>query len=133
MPNLEKVLKGLEACAYDGCISCPYSDICSDSTDFIQLARDALELLTAQQPRVLTLEEVKVSNGKDLILEYGQWGCEDNIVTAVTIEGCGSKGVSFALSVVCDYATYNRKHSFGWRCWNVRPTDEQRKAVKWDE
>lgn len=24
--------------------------------------------------------------------------------------------------------TYNR----GWRCWTARPTDEQRKAVKWD-
>ena len=25
--------------------------------------------------------------------------------------------------------TYNKK----WRCWTSRPTDEQRKAVRWDE
>ncbi len=94
---------------------------------------DALELLKAQQPRMLTVEEVKVSEGKDLILEYRPWGCEDGIVTAATIEGCGRKGVLFAMSVMCDYLTYNRKYPMGWRCWSARPTDEQRKAVVWDD
>ena len=115
-----------------------YIKLLESSRDWWQkIAKRAIAKLTtlsrAKEPRVMTLDEVKASNGKDLILEYGQWGCEDNIVTAVTIEGCGSKGVSFALSVVCDYVTYNRKHSFGWRCWTSRPTDEQRKAVKWDD
>lgn len=134
MADREKTIKGLEAHATaSGCMkNCPYWRIealnCSQ-----ELAADALALLEAQQPRVLTLEEVKASKGKDLILEYSPWKYGGRIVAAVTIEGCGSRGVSFALSVACDYTAYNRKHSFGWRCWSARPTDEQRKAVEWDD
>ena len=133
MADFEKVIKGLQTCVDGECKECPYGGTCSDAEDFVALARDALEILKAQQPRVLTLEEVKESEGKDLILEYRPWGCEDSIATAATIERCGTKGVSFVMSVACEYVSYNRKHSLGWRCWNVRPTDAERKAEKWDD
>lgn len=102
-----------------------------------KIAQKAIAKLTtlskAQEPRVMTLDEVMASTGKDLILEYRPWRYEDSVVTAATLEGCGGKGVSFVMSVACDYAVYNRKHCWGWRCWTSRPTNEQRKAVKWND
>ena len=135
MADRAKVIKGLECCMADKICSskCPYKGQCDDGGYYYSRAiEEAIELLKAQEPRVLTLDEVKASTGKDLILEYSPWECVDSIVTAATIEGCGSKGMSFVASVACDYTAYNRKHSLGWRCWSARPTDEQRKAVKWD-
>lgn len=30
-------------------------------------------------------------------------------------------------------ALYEETYGISWRCWTARPTDEQRKTVKWDE
>lgn len=143
MTYMEKVIKALEFCLKPltdeekqnyNCThdECPYFREYPGGMCLSAVCSDALALLKSQQPRVLTLEEVKASKGKDLMLEYKPWGCEDSIVTAVTIEGCGTKGVSFVMSVACDYAAYNHKHSLGWRCWNVRPTDAERMKVAWE-
>ena len=65
MSDREKVIKGLERCKLynkDNCDECPYDyngrgNGKSECT--AELASDALALLQEQQPRVLTLEEVK--------------------------------------------------------------------------
>ena len=63
MPDREKVIKGLECCtAFDGkgfplCEECPYEDE-GTCPELDVLHKDALELLKAQEPRVMTLEEV---------------------------------------------------------------------------
>lgn len=49
MADLEKVLNGLETCVNGECAKCPYGGTCSDAEDFVALARDALELLKAQE------------------------------------------------------------------------------------
>lgn len=49
MPDVEKVIKGLEACVDGECAKCDYGGTCSDAEDFVALARDALELLKAQE------------------------------------------------------------------------------------
>ena len=103
-------------------------------------------LLTAQQPRVLTLEEMKsLSTANDEALSdmdmtfvwleeadghlnitrptYGfnpEWGNEyDSFYVYYIGTDIGSRWQS------CDYGKT-------WRCWTARPTDEQRKAAKWD-
>lgn len=66
MADREKAIKGLECClktlnGNDGCpIECPYCEECLESirTIFIPMMRDALALLKAQEPRVMTLDEV---------------------------------------------------------------------------
>lgn len=50
MADLEKAIKGLEACVEGECEKCDYRETCSDAEDFVALARDALELLKAKQP-----------------------------------------------------------------------------------
>ena len=63
MTDREKVIKGLECCVrtIDDCEcadNCPYETQCWEGTMYLDLMRDALALLKAQEPRVMTLEEV---------------------------------------------------------------------------
>ena len=129
-----KVVKGLEICSrvQDNEIcpdDCPYrKDICYGTAG---LMADALALLKEQEPRVLTLEEVKAAKGTDLFLEISGYPDPDTkpYITAATLDGVGKAGVSFYCNVF-EFDTYN-KSSYGWRCWNVRPTEEQRGATPW--
>jgi hypothetical protein len=68
MPDVEKVIKGLECCTKKVCIyidtekECPYCELCGEYEDAFEncttaLAKDAIALLKAQEPRVMTLEE----------------------------------------------------------------------------
>lgn len=117
----EKVIKGLECCCgcgqdYGICEECPYTT--NKLTCYLPvLHREALELLKAQEPRVMTLEEFdahwkippqerppiweewKIDNGK------GKW----------KLYGRATGG-------------YGKL----WRCWTSRPTDEQREATPWE-
>lgn len=85
----------------------------------------------AKEPRVMTLEEVKASKGADLFLEISGYIGEATYITATTLDGVGTGGVSF-YNDVFDFATYNHS-SFGWRCWTSRPTDAQREATPWEK
>jgi hypothetical protein len=139
----EKVIMGLERCIEKlntvtnkthgfNCTACPYFKRC-DSSGYLlglPLMKDALALLKAQEPRVMTLEEVKASKGDDMFLEISTRTDEIPYITAATLDGAGTKGVVFYCSHL-DYVAYNRR-LYGWRCWTSRPTDEQRKAAKWE-
>lgn len=57
MPDREKVIKGLECCikAIDDCEctdNCPYESQCWYGTIYLDLMRDALELLKAQEMEI---------------------------------------------------------------------------------
>lgn len=133
----EKVIKGLECCRRGFCFSCPYNDGVDENVECKQRwADDALSLLKEQEPRVMTLEEVKgmkrlaicaVEQRSKVIkntfnAEYG------GIVTLGT-----ENFLDFGL-----YGDTNRfrrtEAGYGktWRCWTARPTDEQREAAKWN-
>lgn len=125
----EKVIKGLELCGYQEgmpqCDSCPYDG----KQCWKRLKTDALALLKAQEPRVMTLEEIRLANGGDVWLELSGNIAED-VLFAATIDGCGTKGVHTRYEAL-DYKMYGVK-PYGWRCWTSRPTDKQREAVKWE-
>lgn len=72
MPNIEKVLKGLECCAEcQRCAgNCPYDDDddnCEKCTS--ELAKDALELLKEQDELIRKLQKDK----DKLCLEVSEW------------------------------------------------------------
>ena len=95
-------------------------------------ANAILALLKDQEPRVMTLEEV-IHSGNDMM-----W-----------IEIKCSKPPYFMLEPTSPYTDNDKrwlyvrfqsghtqsKGLYGrqWRCWNTRPTDEQRKAAKWND
>ena len=90
------------------------------------VARDALELLKEQEPQVLTLEEVL--GGDECWFEYINGSCgyadvymQDNKTAIIYRTNIRPGEVPIT--------DYMKK----WRCWSYRPTEEQRKAVKWRE
>lgn len=138
MINRDKVIKGLECCTKFSdrtCKDCTYQPAIAkiDYLCYNNLMLDALELLKEQEPHVLTLEEVKdaldtvvwvdrpqienFSNEYALISLYSRkWG----YVNLKFIDGDEARWI-------CE------QYGKLWRCWSARPTDEQRKAVKWDD
>lgn len=137
MIDREKVIKGLECCsAQDRRVAfcheydCPYRDYeeCPEN-----LMRDALALLKAQEPRVMTLKEVKAKP------DYA-W-----------IEKLNSKKTYIVLfdftAVLSDLSSYAHTwNHYGkdellllllynktWRCWTSRPTDKQMEVTKWND
>lgn len=135
MADREKVMRGMYICAtgsFDDCKMCPYDKLtnCQDL-----MLSDALALLKEQEPRVMTLKELddyrKTEEGADpyitsektpVMVEYSndvpyntRW---------LTIE---------SLNSWLDYRDMRVIYGKEWRCWTARPTDEQRKAVKWGE
>ena len=120
--DIEKVIKGLECCmkwegentARCNCSDCSYTNMdILGKRCLIDLINDALELLDAKEPILLTLDEV--ANAKyptDIFCEIK----DDNRVFAVTAP------------VPERWIWAN-----GIRYWTARPTEEQRKAEPWKD
>lgn len=95
-----------------------------------EVLRTAAELLKAQEPRVMTLEEVKMldsdyyylesmrSPGKELREIVGAYG-----LTCVTWPS-----ITWARQTMGD-SGYGKT----WRCWTSKPTEAQREAEPWPE
>ena len=130
MIDREKVFKGLECCSVQSvdrdCDVCPigFGEGCA-----LKLKRDALALLKAQEPRVMTLEEVadwhkKPESEREPI--YVEYLPNSGLgISRWTIEYFG-----FNPNL---YPNKNSGYYGKWlRCWTSRPTDEQREATPWE-
>ena len=120
----EKVIRGLECCknpSWEGCEDCPYYEHCEE------LARDALALLKAQEPRVMTLEEL-VRDNVVWLEDYDK----ENVVPGIYCDGHDGDRV-FATKMHGYLFVKDDDYMIRWRCWTSRPTDEQREAVKWGD
>lgn len=138
MAELEKVIYSIERCIChvpDSCRDCAY-DAGHPYNECVELLlKDALSLLKAQEARVMTLEEIEdaldnvvwldipgaenLADGFSLIMAYSR---KNGFVLLDSPFGDNPSQDRF------EYTDYNKT----WRCWTSRPTDEQRKAVKWD-
>lgn len=130
-------------------VACERARFDSATVKMIEDAMDIIEdALQAQEPRVLTLEEMKslsIANDdalfdKDMTFVWleaaadgyinitrptysfnPEWGIEDDSFYVYYIgTDVGDRLES------CDYGKT-------WRCWTARPTDEQREATPWNE
>lgn len=138
MAELEKAILGLECCLEtiddESCPEiCPYYSECMKYEKrciFQYVMRDALTLLKAQEPRVMTLEEMKaIPYDADIWIETEYYVGKITIFAA-TINTKGLRGVMvYGSHKTYDYEGYNKL----WRYWTSRPTDEQRKATPWAE
>lgn len=129
MADREKVIESFE-------MSYRYSNVDEDNTLVPQqLVLDALALLKAQEPRVMTAEEVAdCEEGTVLWVEERQgvtWNLFPlEIDVSSTHPDTGTNYLFFITyhdirKFECD--EYNRT----WRCWTSRPTDEHREAIAW--
>lgn len=137
----EKVIKGFTCC--DGAAvhlghcqeDCPYFGESERADKCVEkLHSDALSLLKAQEPRVLTLEEVKrLLPGADVWIEYHDltgWK-----IAAITVREIYDNGLLVELqSLRYSFERYGRYNWdwLAWCCWTSRPTDEQRRATPWE-
>ena len=125
MTKQEKVIKGLEALVNDDWMwkkADYYAGIC----------KDALALLKAQEPRVMTWEEAQanVNEGPFIIMEVrDSTGTEIDYGVLVGDSYEMSEG---SLLTVCEFGLLKDDYGKRFRCWTSRPTDEQREAVKWE-
>lgn len=141
MPDMEKVVKGLTEIydeAYDRWVHRQYTqDKLLKLID--ETIPDALALLREQEPRLMTLDEVirhyslppvfvdDLSAQEDYLEDIAPLYFDFPVADSFAVHWRGDHSVSRYLD---DWkASYGEK----WRCWTARPTDEQRKAVKWDE
>ncbi len=114
--ELDIVIKGIECCIKTGIHEfcpeeCPYFDDVRDGTGEGPL-KDALALLKEQEPRLITADDFKNAD---------TWGW----IPA----WCEEKDGSSYWEMITVGALEETKYQY----WTARPTDEQRKAVKWDE
>ena len=130
----EKVVQGLKWCMNEehDCYrekGCPYENEGEDVGCKYALHRDALELLKAQEPHVMTLEEVKDFNWDYCYLEEERLPgkeyravCGDYALTCITWPSVTSMRIQHG----------DESYGKEWRCWTSRPTDEQRSAIPWE-
>jgi hypothetical protein len=141
----EKVIKGLECIAgyIVFCANCKYSDVNgSGRGDRCKrdCAKDAIALLKAQAPKVMTLEEVDALSDDDIVwLEclYTFDGKKTATLKPAIYQSDNSSpeedGYYCVVSSWGQSGFYHKDNYMGdWRCWTSRPTDEQREKVKWE-
>lgn len=151
MPDRElrdQIIEGLAAClpetgkdAAIGCEGCPYGCSKADAVRVpVTLLEDVRALLKAQEPRVMTLDEVvehfsmppEFRDDPDAQEDY----YED--IQPLYFEYPYQKenpwNVHWRGAVQSQRYLDERRHTYNrdWRCWTAKPTDEQRKAVEWD-
>ena len=149
----EMVIKGLEICKEDSKLCFGKSE-CGYQSCFprcwITHASDALALLKAQDPRVMTLEEAKeeracwIEERETGITYPAIYECPGNprddgqyaVFTIVSDADVLPEEFDNEDDLVLEFEKGNRwlweaGYGIDWRCWTSRPTDEQRAAVKW--
>ena len=138
MTDRERVIRGLKCCLstdLNDCtpMRCSYFKFCGGHGAPNEMLRDALTQLKAQEPRVMTLEEVKQHNNQDGCVWFEQ--PTYNAVAAFV------RKEDFVIEVISPYILgepinhgewLNNNYNITWRCWTSRPTDEQREKEPWN-
>lgn len=99
---------------------------------------ELLALLKAQEPRVMTLEEVMAleEGTGDVWIEDAPMPYTSHWIEAVTLvnktDWQKTDEVTFSNEITYHPTSYRLNTAQGWRCWTSRPTDEQREAAKWE-
>ena len=126
MSNISEIIERLENIAKHAVHYVGEPPFIMSLDDGIAL-HEAIDLLKAQEPRVMTLEEVlptEVVYAEDIdkakiipvLVNMQAYDC------IVLVRADGPSHLIHPL-----ISEYGKR----WRCWTSRPTDEQRQAVKW--
>jgi len=132
MIDEKEVLKALVCRASEVarlCDGCPYERENDWGCDVQRLCKDVLTLLKAQEVRVLSFNELKF----DAVYWMERIDIRPWPVAFRRMRG-NPEFLVFEdyYGDMWDVSKYCVREG-GWRCWISRPTDEQRKAVPWNE
>ena len=142
MTEHDRILDAFRNCITEPkCKDCPWIECEELDNRKIKIPADlalaVMRELVAQEPRVMTLEEVRGSlkqpiwkevrsSHKDL---YMGW------VLAYDIQaGQGITGTRLGMAEPSGRMAWYRLEDYGtkWRCWTKYPTEEQREATPWN-
>lgn len=145
MANREEVIRGIECCVRTDngkpnpdCKRCPYfTDWGCKENGEDHLLLDALALLKAQEPRVMTLEELETLQEDDVIwVEIKPVGDLTCISTEIIRFVKKVQGPSTWLELhTTDSAGFymTRKTTEpNWRCWTFRPDEKRMAETPWN-
>lgn len=130
MIDRDKVIEGLEFTLVESCWD---ADRAFDEQLMIEAVTDAITLLKAQEPRVMTLKEAQTALHNDTVVWVELKG---KLICA----GIHMDGTDYFMMQnddvldVTDFDSGEGAEAYGKqaRCWTSRPTKEQRQAVKWE-
>lgn len=106
-----------------------WQDIDEERHRFQPVLNDALELLKEQTPRVLSKSDILCNCPDYVYMEVKDGWVECCIMDA----GESTKDFAyFSYGVTNCFIKNYKDYGRTWRCWTVYPTQEQRKAVKWE-
>ena len=89
----------------------------------LQTLKDAIDLLKAEAPRVMTPTEIAALKENDIVW-YEQHGTDGDFIAAMVADGREFVG-NASMGVKLRYLDQNE------RLWTSHPTDEQRAATPW--
>ena len=121
----EQTIKGLEQFIAD------FKPFCGNNADW-QRVYDTLGLLKAQEPRLMSLEEVLASTGKPVYViceehpdSYALVSGEIGGRVALTYPGTPEGKDNMLWPIKAGYGSF-------WKCWTSPPSDVQREAAPWE-
>lgn len=150
MDERERVIYDIErciCCAPDACRDCSkYSDDSTVIRCMEELLKDALALLKAQEPRVMTLEEVCAAVQKNATLfteceKENQWVTEGMahfsdlaLFNDSKYDNCKITFIRHTYDGTQKNEWYVRLKNYNktWRCWTACPTKTQKEREKWE-
>lgn len=137
MPDLEKVIRGLECCMDSDCFpnTCPYYPEMQNCGEILK--RHALELLKAQQPHVLESHELRGA------LKVPAWkqtkSMHPNLYQGWVLlyeiqKGAGITGERLGMAQPSGRVVWYKIEDYGktWRIWTMQPTDKQSEETPWE-
>ena len=135
MVDREKLMWDIERCIShvpDACCDCSHADYEGFPGCMETLLKEAYDLLKAQEPHVMTLEEVRNAYNSPMWFESkgafrgqkGFWCLHLGVSPSFHIRLMPTIGEQSTELSLTNYGTV-------WRCWDRRPTDEQREATPW--
>ena len=130
MADREKVIWGLESCVDPQalCCKCPYYNYGHCDPDKVR--KDAIALLREQEARVLDWNEIGTVDGAVWLEDRD----ENEVVPGLVMQMHSAVNLDIKKDGKLRTASASRSdYGDRWRAWSARPTEEQRKAVKWND
>ncbi len=101
--------------------------------DLIEAFELAVKALEEQEPRVLTLDELRSLNGTDHFVwledngEYELYDCYAEVTTYQNNVELNTFGREV------EFEPDNEEYGKTWRCWSAKPSNEKREVVPWQD
>ena len=133
MTERDRVLDAFRNCITEPkCKDCPWTECETIGHGTIEIPRDlalaVMRELVAQEPRVMTLEEVQEG-------EVYWFDCPGNFILRPVICNMYDRGDSSYLNFVWQHGNFSWKiceYGRTWRCWTSRPDEKRRTETPWN-